>query len=62
MAKKEAKASKKELIEKIIKVVEIFIAPVTAALSVFNLDAGIYVAAGAGMIVSILGFVKLFVK
>lgn len=63
MAKKvEAKASKAEIIDKVIKTVEYAIAPVTAILAIWDLDAGVYVASGAGVIVSILTFVKLFVK
>lgn len=63
MAKKtEAKASKAEIIDKTIKTVEYAIAPVSAILAIWDLDAGVYVASGAGVIVSILTFVKLFVK
>ena len=62
MAKKETKLTKKEIIDKIIKTVEYLIAPVTAVLAIWDVDCGVYVAAGAGMIVSILNFVKLFVK
>lgn len=61
MAKK-TKMTKKEIIDKIIKTIEYLIAPITAVLTIWDIDAGIYVAAGAGMIVSILNFVKLFVK
>lgn len=61
MAKKE-KMSKTEIIDKSIKTVEYAIAPVTAILAIWDLDAGVYVASGAGVIVSILTFVKLFVK
>ena len=63
MAKKvEAKLTKSEIIDKVIKTIEYLIAPITAVLTIWDVDAGIYVAAGAGMIVSILNFVKLFVK
>ncbi|MBO5704936.1 MAG: hypothetical protein J6R99_02870 [Alphaproteobacteria bacterium] len=63
MAKKEqAKMSKSEIIDKVIKTVEYAIAPVTAILAIWSVDAGVYVASGAGVIVSILTFVKLFVK
>lgn len=61
MAKKE-KMTKTEIIDKSIKTVEYAIAPVTAILAIWNIDAGVYVASGAGVIVSILTFVKLFVK
>ena len=61
MAKKE-KMSKTEIIDKTIKTVEYAIAPVTAILAIWDVDAGVYVACGAGVIVSVLTFVKLFVK
>ena len=61
MAKK-AKLTKTEIIDKSIKTVEYLIAPLTAVLAIWDIDAGVYVAAGAGVIVSILTFVKLFVK
>lgn len=53
---------KLEIIDKCIKTVEYLIAPVTGLLMIWDVDAGAYVAAGAGMIVSILTFVKLFIK
>lgn len=59
MAKKEEKQS---IIDKVIKTIEYLIAPITTVLSIWDIDAGVYVAAGAGMIVSILNFVKLFIK
>ena len=61
MAKKE-KMTKTEIIDRSIKTVEYAIAPVTAILAIWSVDAGVYVASGAGVIVSILTFVKLFVK
>lgn len=61
MAKK-AKLTKTEIIDKSIKTVEYLIAPLTAVLAIWDLDFGVYVAAGAGMIVSILTFVRLFIK
>jgi len=54
--------TKTEIIDKTIKTIEYLIAPVTAVLAIWDIDAGVYVASGAGMIVSILSFVKLFVK
>jgi hypothetical protein len=60
MAKKTM--TKTEIIDKTIKTVEYLIAPITAVLAIWDIDAGMYVAAGAGMIVSILTFIKLFVK
>jgi hypothetical protein len=63
MAKKqEVKTTKKDIIDKTIKTVEYAIAPLTAILAIWDIDAGIYIAAGAGVIVSILTFVKLFIK
>lgn len=62
MTAKKEKASKAEIIDKVIKTVEYAIAPITAILAIWDLDAGVYVASGAGVIVSILTFVKLFVK
>ena len=59
---KKTKMTKTEIIDKTIKTVEYLIAPVTAVLAIWDIDAGMYIAAGAGMIVSILSFVKLFVK
>ena len=62
MAKKETKMTKTEIIDKSIKTVEYLIAPITAVLAIWDVDAGVYVAAGAGVIVSILSFAKLFIK
>lgn len=59
---KETKTSKKELIENIIKTVEVFIAPVTTALAIWDLDAGVYVAAASGFIISGLRLVEVFIK
>lgn len=56
------KSSKVEIIDKSIQTIEYLIAPVTAVLAIWNIDAGIYIAAGAGVLVSVLNFVKLFVK
>ena len=62
MAKKEVKQTKTEIIDKIIEYTEYAIAPVTALLVFWNANAGLYVSAFAGMVVSILTFVKLFIK
>ena len=63
MAKKqEVKTTKKDIIDKTIKTVEYLIAPVTAVASIWGLDIGLYISACSGMLVSILTFVKLFVK
>lgn len=59
---KQTKTSKKEIIEKIIKTVEVFIAPVTTALAIWDLDAGVYVAAIAGFIISGLRLAETFIK
>jgi hypothetical protein len=59
---KKTKMTKTEIIDKTIKTVEYLIAPLTAVLAIWDIDAGVYIAAGAGMIVSILSFVKLFIK
>lgn len=61
MAKKE-KMTKQDVLDRCIKTIEYLIAPITAVLAIWDVDAGVYVAAGAGMIVSILNFVKLFIK
>lgn len=61
MAKK-TKMTKVEIIDKTIQTCEYAIAPVTAILAIWGLEAGVYVAAFFGMVVSILTFVKLFIK
>lgn len=62
MAKKETKLTKTEIIDRIIKSAEFLIAPITGLLMIWDIDAGVYVAAAAGVIVSVLTFVKLFIK
>lgn len=52
MAKKEVKQTKTEIIEKCIKTAEYLIVPVTTVLSIWDIDAGVYVAAIAGFIIS----------
>ena len=52
MAKKEQKQTKTEIIDKCIKTAEYLIVPVTTVLSIWDIDAGVYVAAIAGFIVS----------
>lgn len=59
---KQTKTSKKETIEKIIKTVEVFVVPVTTALAIWDLDAGVYVAAASGFIISGLRLVETFIK
>lgn len=62
MAKKE-KASKAEIIDKVIKTVETAIVPAILTVgAIWNFDIAVYVAAGSAIVVSILTFVKLFVK
>ena len=63
MAKKqEVKSSKKDFIEKCIKTTEYLIVPVTTVLSIWDIDAGVYVAAIAGFIVSGLRLAETFIK
>ena len=59
---KQTKMTKKEIIDKTIQTVEYAIAPVTAIASIWGFDIGLYVSAFAGMLGSILTFVKLFIK
>lgn len=56
------KMTKKEIIDKCIQTVEYLIAPITAVLAIWNIDAGIYVAAIAAFIISGLRLAELFVK
>lgn len=62
MAKKEVKQSKKEIIEKIIKTIEILIVPATAVGSIWGFDIGVYVSAVAGALVGVLRCVQTFCK
>lgn len=62
MAKKEVKQSKKEIIDKIIKTVEILITPATMIGAVWGFDIAVYVSAVAGAIVGILTCVQTFIK
>lgn len=63
MAKKaETKMTKTEIIDKTIQTVEYAIAPMTAILAIWNIDAGVYVAAIAGFIISGLKLAELFIK
>lgn len=52
MAKKEVKQTKTEIIDKCIQTVEYAIVPVTTILAIWEIEAGVYVAAIAGFIVS----------
>lgn len=60
--KAEAKTSKKEIIDKCIQTTEYLIAPVTGVLAIWNIDAGVYVAAIAGFIISGLRLAEVFIK
>ena len=63
MAKKqEVKMSKRDILDKCIKTVEYAIVPVTTILSIWNIDAGVYVAAIAGFIISGLRLAEMFIK
>lgn len=50
--KKEVKMSKRDILDRCIKTTEYLIVPVTTVLSIWSVDAGVYVAAIAGFIVS----------
>ena len=60
---KQTKMTKTEIIDKIIKTIEVAIAPaVVTAGTIWGFDIGIYVAAFTSAIIAILTCVKLFVK
>lgn len=60
--KAEVKTSKKDIIDKCIQTTEYLIAPITAVLAIWNIDAGVYVAAIAGFIISGLRLAEVFIK
>ena len=62
MAKKEVKQSKKEIIDKIIKTCEYLIVPVGVIGGIWGFDVTVYASAIIGILVSVLTFVKLFIK
>ena len=62
MTKKEVKQTKTEIIDKCIQTVEYAIVPVTTIAMIWGFDIGLYISAFSGMLVSILSFVKLFIK
>ena len=62
MAKKEVKQTKTEIIDKIIQSVEYAIVPVTTLLAIWDIDAGVYVAAIAGFIISGLRLAQVFIN
>lgn len=60
---KQVKASKKDQINKILELVNIWTVPVIATIALFwNIDATVYVLAIVGAINSILECVKVFIK
>jgi len=60
--KKKVKMTKKEIIDKCIQTVEYAIVPVTAILAIWDIDAGVVVAAIAGFIISGLRLAEVFIK
>lgn len=62
MAKKETKLTKTEIIDKVIQTCEYLVVPVAGVAAIWGFDWTLYSAAFFGMIISILTFVKLFVK
>lgn len=52
----------KDVCDKIIKTVEYLAIPVATVASIWGFDISIYVTAGCGAIVSMLTFVRLFLK
>lgn len=63
MAKKqEVKQTKTEIIDKAIEYTEYAIAPVTTLVVFWNINAGLYVAAIAGFIISGLRLAEVFIK
>ena len=61
MAKK-TQMTKTEIIDKVIETCDYLILPVCGVASIWGFDISMYAAAAGGMLVSILTFVKLFVK
>lgn len=62
MTAKKTKMTKKEIIDKCIETTEYLIVPATAILAIWNIDAGVYVAAIAGFVISGLRLVEVFIK
>lgn len=54
--------TKTEIIDKCIQTVEYLIVPVTTVLSIWSIDAGVYVAAIAGFIISGLRLAEVFIN
>ena len=59
---KQQKMTKTEIIDKCIQTVEYLIVPVTTVLSIWSIDAGVYVAAIAGFIISGLRLAEVFIN
>ena len=59
---KQQKMTKTEIIDKCIQTVEYLIVPVTTVLSIWNIEAGVYVAAVAGFIISGLRLAEVFIN
>lgn len=53
---------KKKTCEKFIETANFLVAPLAGVGAIWDLDIGVYVAAGAAIVASILEFVKLFLK
>lgn len=60
MSKK--KMTKKEIIDRLIKTCEYLIIPVAGVVAIWDYDISVYSTAFFGMLISILSFVKLFIK
>lgn len=60
MSKK--KMTKKEIIDRLIKTCEYLIVPVAGVAAIWSYDIAIYSTAFFGMVISILSFIKLFIK
>lgn len=54
--------TKKEILDKIIETIEYLTLPICGVASIWGFDISVYVSAGAGALVSVLSFIKLFVK
>lgn len=62
MAKKETKLTKSQIIDKIIATCDYLILPVAGVAAIWGYDISVYSVAFFGMLISILSFVKLFIK
>lgn len=60
---KQTKMSKKEIVEKIIKTVEVSIAPaIISAAAIWGFDVSVYVAAVSAAVIAALKCVEVFIK